>query len=71
MGPLLGSAELLGVGEQCTNRMLIQLLGGLKGGLQGFPPEMDLFHLNKTQFKMHKAGLCSVDQLFKVQFMEA
>lgn len=32
---------------------------------------MDLFHLNKTQLKMQEAGLRSVDQLFKVQFMEA
>lgn len=32
---------------------------------------MDLFHLNKTQLKTQEAGLRSVDQLFKVQFMEA
>lgn len=70
-GPLFGSAELLGVGEQCMNRILIQLLGDLKGGLQHFSPEMDLFHLNKTQLKMQEAGLHNVDQLFKVQFMEA
>lgn len=38
----------------CMNSILIQLLGDLKGGLQGFSPEMNLLHLNKTQLKSRR-----------------